>query len=80
VSYAKARRSSKKLEQIISQIRRIDAQTHSRSSSPIGSRRSQSDRLHEGRLIHPARVSRHWLGLLCFGGSARLIGDRAKAT
>jgi len=36
--HAKARRSSKKLEQIISQIRRIDAQTHSRSSFPIGSR------------------------------------------
>ena len=55
VFYAKARRSSKKLEQIISQICRIDTQTHSRSSFPIGSRRSQSDRLHEGRLIHPAR-------------------------
>jgi hypothetical protein len=48
VLYAKARRSSKKLEQIISQIRRIETQTHSRSSFPIDSRRSQSDRLHEG--------------------------------
>ena len=40
VSYAKARRSSKKLEQIISQIRRIDTQTHSRSSfrSALGGR------------------------------------------
>ena len=63
VFYAKARRSSKKLEQIISQICRIDTQTHSRSSFPIGSRRSQSDRPHEGRLIHPARVSSRWLGL-----------------
>ena len=63
VFYAKARRSSKKLEQIISQICRIDTQTHSRSNFPIGSRRSQSDRLHEGRLIHPARVSSRWLGL-----------------
>jgi hypothetical protein len=51
VFYAKARRTSKKLEQIISQTRRIDTQTHSRSSFPIGSRRSQSDRLHEGRLL-----------------------------
>ena len=68
--YAKARRGSKKLEQIISQIRRIDTQTHSRSSFPIGSRRSQSDRLHEGRLIDPARASWRWLGLPCFGGSA----------
>jgi hypothetical protein len=59
--YAKARRSSKKLEQIISQIRRIDTQTHSRRSFPIGSRRSQSDRLHEERLIHPARVSWRWM-------------------
>jgi hypothetical protein len=32
VFYAKARRSSKKLEQVISQIRRIDTQRHSRSS------------------------------------------------
>jgi len=40
VFYAKARRSSKKLEQIISQIRRIDTQTHSRSSfrSALGGR------------------------------------------
>ena len=78
VFYAKARRSSKKLEQIISQIRRIDAQTHSRSSFPIGSRRSQSDRLHEGRLIHPARVSWRRVGLPYFGGSARLIAVRRR--
>jgi hypothetical protein len=39
VFYAKARRSSKKSEQIISQIRRIDTQTHSRSRFPIGPRR-----------------------------------------
>jgi hypothetical protein len=76
VFYAKARRSSKKLEQIISQIRRIDTQTHSRSSFPIGSRWSQSDRLHEGRLIHPARVSWRRLGLPYLGGSARLIAER----
>jgi hypothetical protein len=40
VSYGKAQRSSKKLEQIISQIRRIDTQTHSRSSfrSALGGR------------------------------------------
>jgi hypothetical protein len=67
--YAKARRSSKKLEQIISQIRRIDTQTHSRSSFPLGSRRSQPDRLHEGRLFHPTRVARRRLGLPCVGGS-----------
>src|SRR6266571_9343213 len=38
--HAKARRSSKKLEQVVSELRRINSQTHSRNSSPIGSRRS----------------------------------------
>ena len=52
VSYAKARRSSKKLEQVVSELRRINSQTHSRNSSPIGSRRLDADRLHEGTLIH----------------------------
>ncbi len=52
VLHAKARRGSKKLEQIVSQLRRVNTQTHSRSSSPIGSRRSQMDRLHEGKLVH----------------------------
>ena len=50
--HAKARRSSQKLEQVVSQLRRINSHTHSRSSSPIGSRRSQADRSHEGTLIH----------------------------
>ena len=50
--HAEARRSSKRLEQVVSQLRRINSQTHSRSSSPIGSRRSQADRPHEGTLIH----------------------------
>lgn len=46
---AKARRSSKKLEQVVSELHRINSQTHSRNSSPIGSRRPQADRLHEGK-------------------------------
>jgi len=50
--HAKARRSSKKLEQVVSELRRINSQTHSRNSSPIGSRRLDADRLHEGTPIH----------------------------
>ena len=49
---AKARRSSKKLEQVVSELRRINSQTHSRNSYRIGSRRLDADRLHEGTLIH----------------------------
>ncbi len=69
--HAKARRSSKKLEQVVSELRRINSQTHSRNSSPIGSRRPQADRLHEGKLHHHsaatglsrAHVTRLWLAV-----------------
>ncbi len=56
VLHAKARRGSKKLEQVVSELRRVNTQTHSRSSPPIGSRRSQMDRLHEGKLVHARSV------------------------
>src|SRR5439155_22444875 len=55
--HAKARRTSKTLEQVVSQLRRINSQTHSRSTSPIGSRRSRADRPHEGTLIHPVSAA-----------------------
>ncbi len=58
--HAKARRSSKTLEQVVSQLRRINSQTHSRSTSPIGSRRPQADRPHEGTLIHAGFAAASW--------------------